>query len=178
MIIYSVSHKIEISERFKSHKLEFKGQASSLKFVEKIDEWKLNGENADIQMSRLMLNCTFLAFFERSLISSLWDRLYEQQHNYYAISGLFLGYGSVLIGFALSSYLHMANLVGKLTQTLCVRQFVWRWTETCSIDCSAKRYEHVFVVSKWRGRTRTVPIFNKCCYVFASCTRPNFRSVW
>ena len=36
--IYSVSHKVEISERFKSHKLEFKGQSSNLKHVEKIDE--------------------------------------------------------------------------------------------------------------------------------------------
>ena len=72
---YSVSHKVEISERFKSHRLEFKGQSSNLKHVEKIDEQKLNGENVDIQMSTLV-NCTFLAFFERSLISTLWDRLY------------------------------------------------------------------------------------------------------
>ena len=28
-------------------------------------------------MSILMLNCTFVAFFERSLISTLWDRLYK-----------------------------------------------------------------------------------------------------
>ena len=34
----SVSHKVEISERFKSHRLEFKGQRSILKHVEKIDE--------------------------------------------------------------------------------------------------------------------------------------------
>ena len=35
---YSVSHKVEISERFKGHKLEFKGQTSNLKHVEKIDD--------------------------------------------------------------------------------------------------------------------------------------------
>ena len=46
--------------------------------MEKTDELKLNGEYVDIQMSTLELNCTFLAFFERSLISTLWDRLYEQ----------------------------------------------------------------------------------------------------
>ena len=40
----------------------------------------LNGENVDIQMSTLMLNCTSLAFFERSLISTLWDRLYSESH--------------------------------------------------------------------------------------------------
>ena len=42
---YSVSHKVKISERFKSHRLEFKGQSSNLKHVEKNDELKLNGEN-------------------------------------------------------------------------------------------------------------------------------------
>ena len=36
--IYSVSHKVEISERFKSHRLEFKRQSSNLKNLEKIDE--------------------------------------------------------------------------------------------------------------------------------------------
>ena len=36
--IYSVSHKVEISERFKSHRIEFKGQSSTLKHAEKIDE--------------------------------------------------------------------------------------------------------------------------------------------
>ena len=71
-----MSHKVEISERFKSHRLALKGQSSNLKQVEKTDEWKFNGQNVDIQMSTLMLNCTFLAFFERSLISTLWDRLY------------------------------------------------------------------------------------------------------
>ena len=81
--MYSVSHKVEISERFKSLRLEFKGQNSNLKHVEKNDKRKLNGENVDIQMSTLMLNCTFLAFFERSLISTLWVRLYniERRHN-------------------------------------------------------------------------------------------------
>ena len=34
----SASHKVEISECFKSHWLEFKGQSSNLKHVEKIDE--------------------------------------------------------------------------------------------------------------------------------------------
>ena len=77
--MYSVSHKVEISERFESHRLELKGQSTNSKHAEKIDELKLNGENVDIQMSTLMLNCTFLAFFERSLISTLWDRLYLQQ---------------------------------------------------------------------------------------------------
>ena len=40
--MYSVSHKVEISERFKSHRLQFKGQSSNLKHAEKIDEslWK------------------------------------------------------------------------------------------------------------------------------------------
>ena len=74
-----MSHKVEISERFKSQRLEIKGQSSNLKHVEKIDEWKFNGENVDIEMSILMLNCTFLVFFERSLISTLWDRLYFRQ---------------------------------------------------------------------------------------------------
>ena len=32
---YSASHKVEISERFKSHRYEFKGQSSNLKHVEK-----------------------------------------------------------------------------------------------------------------------------------------------
>ena len=59
---YSVSHKVEISERFKSHRLEFKGQSSNLKHVEKIDEKKLNGKNVDIQMANLMLTCLFLTF--------------------------------------------------------------------------------------------------------------------
>ena len=36
MYLYSVSHKVEISERFKSHRLEFKGQSSNLKHVEKL----------------------------------------------------------------------------------------------------------------------------------------------
>ena len=35
---YSASHKVEISEHFKSHRLEFKGQRSNLKHVEKTDE--------------------------------------------------------------------------------------------------------------------------------------------
>ena len=35
---YSVSHKIKISERLKSEKLDFKGQSSNLKHVEKIDD--------------------------------------------------------------------------------------------------------------------------------------------
>ena len=73
--MYSAYHKVEISERFKSHRLEFKGQSSNLKHVEKIDKCKVDVENVDIQMSRLMLNCMFLVFFERSLISTLWDRL-------------------------------------------------------------------------------------------------------
>ena len=41
-------HKVEISERFKSHRLELKGQSSNLKHVEKIDGWKLNGKNDDL----------------------------------------------------------------------------------------------------------------------------------
>ena len=32
---YSVSHKVEINERFKSHWTDFKGQSSNLKHVEK-----------------------------------------------------------------------------------------------------------------------------------------------
>ena len=32
---YSVSHKVEISERFKSHRTEFKSRSSNLKHVEK-----------------------------------------------------------------------------------------------------------------------------------------------
>ena len=67
---YSMSHKVEISQRFKSHRLEFNSQRSNLKHIEKIDE-----ENFVIDMSTLMLNCTVLAFFEHSLISTLWDRL-------------------------------------------------------------------------------------------------------
>ena len=35
--MYSVCHKVEISERFKSHRLKFKVQRSTLKHVEKID---------------------------------------------------------------------------------------------------------------------------------------------
>ena len=73
--MYRVSHKVELSERFKSHGFEFKGQSSNLKHEDKIDEWKLHGENVDIQISTLMLNCTLSAIFERSLISTLWDRL-------------------------------------------------------------------------------------------------------
>ena len=46
--VYSVSHKVEMSERFKSHSLEFKGQSSNLKHVEKIDECSLNEKNVDI----------------------------------------------------------------------------------------------------------------------------------
>ena len=38
LLFYSQSHKVEISECFKSHRLEFKGQSSNLKHVEKIDE--------------------------------------------------------------------------------------------------------------------------------------------
>ena len=53
---YNASHKVEISERFKNHKLEFKGQTSDLKHVKKIDEWKLNGKNVVIKMSTLLLN--------------------------------------------------------------------------------------------------------------------------
>ena len=43
--VISVSHKVKISERFKSHSLQFKGQGSNLKHVEKIDGRKLNAEN-------------------------------------------------------------------------------------------------------------------------------------
>ena len=35
---YCVSHKVEISERFKNLRLEFKGESSNLKHEEKIDE--------------------------------------------------------------------------------------------------------------------------------------------
>ena len=62
MCNYSVSHKVEISERFKSHWNDFKGQSSNLKHVEKIDEYKRHGKNVDIQMTNLMLNCLFLTF--------------------------------------------------------------------------------------------------------------------
>ena len=34
--MYSVSHKVEMSERFKGHRTEFKGQNSNLKHVEKL----------------------------------------------------------------------------------------------------------------------------------------------
>ena len=47
----------------------------NLKHVKRMDELKLNGENVVIKMSTLMLNCRFLAFFEHSLILTLWDRL-------------------------------------------------------------------------------------------------------
>ena len=35
-LLYRVSHKVEINERFKSHKLEFVDQTSHLKHVEKL----------------------------------------------------------------------------------------------------------------------------------------------
>ena len=73
--MYSVSQKVVISERFKSERIQFKGPTSNSKHVEKIDKSKFNGENFDIQMTTLMPNCAFLAFFERSLISILWYRL-------------------------------------------------------------------------------------------------------
>ena len=58
--IYSVSHKVEIGERFKSHWTDFKGQLK-FKTLKKI-EYKLNGKNVDIKMTNLMLNCLFLTF--------------------------------------------------------------------------------------------------------------------
>ena len=66
-----------MSERFKGHRLEFKGQSSNLKHVKKMMNESLMEKNVDIEMTTLMLNCTFLAFFEHSLISTLWDRLYN-----------------------------------------------------------------------------------------------------
>ena len=36
--LYSVSHEVEIGKRFKSHRLEVKGQSSNLKHVEKNDK--------------------------------------------------------------------------------------------------------------------------------------------
>ena len=62
-LLYSVSHKVEISERFKNHRLEFEGQSANLKHAEKIDERKVNAENVVIEMSTLMLNCTFFGVF-------------------------------------------------------------------------------------------------------------------
>ena len=65
----SVSHKVEISERFKSHWTDFKGQSSNLKHVEKIDDRKLNGktltysnEQVDAQLHVFGLFRTFAYF--------------------------------------------------------------------------------------------------------------------
>ena len=66
-----VSHKVEVSERFKSHWTDFKSQSSDLKHVEKIDEWKLNGKKVDVQMTNLMPNCLFLAFSNVRLFQNI-----------------------------------------------------------------------------------------------------------
>ena len=70
-----MSHKVEISERFKSHWNDYKGQSSNLKHVKKIDEYKRNGKNVDNSNDQFDAQLPVFDDFERSLISTLWDRL-------------------------------------------------------------------------------------------------------
>ena len=59
MMICSMSHRVDINERFRTNGTDHKGRCRNFKHLEKGDKMKLNGKKVDIQMTQ---RCTIAWF--------------------------------------------------------------------------------------------------------------------